>query len=90
MNENAIEFLNGDKRATLSLSQRRYITKVEKLAEKYPDECEIVAHNKDGSICAHVPISWIKISPPRQMSDEQKQACAERLREMNAQSTGQK
>ena len=35
--ENVIEFLNGQKRATVTLSQGRYKTKVEKLAKERPD-----------------------------------------------------
>jgi hypothetical protein len=87
MKENVIEFLTDQKQATLTLSQRRYITKIEKLAQDHPDECIIEARNKDGSICAVVPVSWVKVSPTRQMSEEQKKACAERLRNLKAQST---
>lgn len=80
MMENVIEFLNGQKRATLSLSQKRYISKIEKLAQQRPNECEILARNQDGSICAKVPVNWVKISPPRAMSEEQRKLCAERLK----------
>lgn len=71
--ENAIEWLKDEKRATLSLSQRRTITRVKQLAEQYPEECQIVAENKDGSVCAHVPVSWVKISPPREVSETQRE-----------------
>lgn len=79
--ENVIEFLNGQKRATLTLSQGRYKTKIEKLAKERPNECDIVARNADGSICAHVPVSWVKISPPRKvdMSEERKEELRQRL-----------
>lgn len=77
--ENVIEFLKDDTRATLSLSQKRYISQVRKLSEQYPDECEIVANNKDGSICAHVPVSWVQIRRPREYSEEQRAKMAERL-----------
>ncbi len=77
--ENVIEFLKGEKRATLSLSQARYISQVKKLAEKYPDECQIVANNKDGSICAYVPVSWIVIRRPKELTEEQKRTAAENL-----------
>ncbi len=70
--ENCIEWIRDDKRATLSLSQRRTISKVKQLAERYPDECQIVAKNKDGSICAHIPVSWVKIGPPKRVSEEQR------------------
>ena len=88
MIENVIEFLKDQKQATLTLSQGRYITRIEKLAEKHPEECIIEARNKDGSIVAVVPVSWIRIQPPNKMTDEQKKAAAERLRVSKLQSTG--
>ena len=79
--ENVIEFLNGQKRATVTLSQGRYKTKVEKLAKERPDECKILARNPDGTILAHVPTSWVKISPPRkvEMSEDRKEQLRQQL-----------
>lgn len=77
--ENVIEFLENQERATVTFSQRRYISKIRKLAADHPKECEIVAENKDGSICAHIPVAWVKIIPPRQLTDEQRQQIGERL-----------
>lgn len=84
--ENVIEFEKDSKTATLSLSQGRYKSRIRKLAQSHPEECEIVAENKDGSICAHVPVAWIRIIPLRKLSEEQKQKCAERLK--NSQTIG--
>ena len=79
--ENVIEFLTGQRRATVTLSQERYKTKIEKLAKERPDECKIIARNTDGTILAHVPVSWVKISPPRkvEMSDERKEQLRQQL-----------
>lgn len=79
--ENVIEFLNGQKRATVTLSQGRYKTKIEKLAKERPDECKILARNSDGTILAHVPTSWVKISPPRkvEMSEDRKEELRKQL-----------
>lgn len=79
-----IEWLNNEKRVTITLSQGRYISKVKKLAEKYPNEVIITAQNKDGSIVAHVPTRYIKIGRPKEMSDEQKHKSAERLKRMRS------
>lgn len=79
--ENVIEWQRDAQRATLSLSQRRTITMVKRLAEKYPEKCQIVAENKDGSICAHVPVEWIKIAPLAQRTEKQRvQACLNLLK----------
>lgn len=57
--ENVIEWIDGQKTATVTLSSRRQITKVKKLAEKHPDLVQIDWENKDGSIVAHMPVSAI-------------------------------
>ena len=80
-NENVIEFMTNGTRATLSFSQGRYKSAIRKLAEKHPEDCRIIADNEDGSICAHVPVAWIRISPPRQYTEEQRQQMGERLRQ---------
>lgn len=82
--ENVIEWIRDEKRATLSLSQRRTISRVKKLAEQYPDQCEIVAENEDGSICAHIPVSWVKISPPKKVSDKQREASHNNMITLNS------
>ena len=81
--ENAIEFYADEKTATVSFTQGRYITRIKKLAEKNPDECRIIEENKDGSIVAHIPTKWVKISAnktTRVLTGEEKMAGAERLR----------
>ena len=75
--ENDIEFLKDSDRATVSFSQGRYISRIKKLAAERPAECEIVAENTDGSVCAHIPVSWIKINPTQQLSDERRRRMAD-------------
>ena len=79
--ENVVEFpLNADT-ATVTFCQQRFITKIRKLAEKYPDECRITHENKDGSIVAHIPVKWIKISKvERHLSEEQIELARERIK----------
>lgn len=80
--ENAIEFLNGDDKATVSFNKLRYIKKIKKLASSRPEEVEIVAENEDGSICAHIPVDWVKIIPKRVVSDELKEEARKRMSEL--------
>lgn len=77
--ENVIEFIKDAKTATLQFCQMRYKSRIRKLAEKYPEECQVVAENPDGTLLAHVPVEWVKIIPPRQLSEEQRKEIAERL-----------
>lgn len=79
--ENAVEFITGDKTATVSLSSKKHVNRILRLADKYPNEVEILAQNADGSLCAKVPVKWIKFNPPvnREVTEEQRQAARERL-----------
>lgn len=79
MNENVIEFYRNQKTATVTFCQGRYVTKIKKIAEERPDECEIVAENPDGSIVAHVPTKWVRITPSRVYTDEERQRLKEQL-----------
>lgn len=90
LNENAIEFYSGDKTATVSFSQGRYINKIKKLAKGNPEECKIVAENDDGTICAKIPTSWIRIYPGhgRKLTEEERIAGAERLRKYREEKNG--
>jgi hypothetical protein len=70
--------------STFSSNERKWINKIQKLAEEYPDEVQILAGPKDncGIIYAKVPAAWLKIAPPRKvsMSDERKAELAERMK----------
>ena len=82
--DNCIEWLTGQKEVSITFSQKKYINKLKKYARDHPAEVKIISENNDGSICAHIPLSWIKVSPPRkgrEMSEEEKAMMAERLLE---------
>lgn len=82
---------HADREASLTLTDgndRALIKSViRKLAEKHPEDCQIIADNEDGSICAHVPVSWLRIFPPRQYTEEQRQQMGERLRQNRSENT---
>ncbi len=79
-NENAIEFITDSKRATVTFTQGRYKSRIRKLAKSHPEECRIVAENQDGSMCAHIPVEWVKISPPKAVSESQRELGREMAR----------
>ena len=84
MNEFCIEWIKGEKKASVTAPNASRIKgKVLKLAESHPDEVDYII-NKDGSIFAHVPVDWVKISPPTKMNltEEEKQKRAERMRKV--------
>ena len=82
-NETACDYLSCDKHATFCSSELKWINKILKLAEEYPDQVEIqvMPENNQGMILAHIPKRWFKIAPPRKsnMTDEQREAMAKRL-----------
>ena len=73
-----------DKTLFVSSDHQKWINKIKKLAEQYPDDVEIKnrPEENDGCICATMPSDWLRISPPRkvEMTEEQKAELAERLR----------
>lgn len=60
--ENVIEWITGDNRITVSLTQKRFINRVKMLAEKHPELVDIVAENRDGSLCAHLPLKALHLT----------------------------
>lgn len=81
--ETTINFLQEDKIMTVFSSQRKWVNKLSKYAEDKESGVTVTHINKDGSKMFEVPVSWLKISPPRKvnMSEEQKQVLVQRLRE---------
>lgn len=83
MNEFSIEWTKDRDYAGISVpSGTAWKSKLMRYAESHPDEVQLMAENKDVSVFFHVPVNWIKCSPPRKVSEEQKEAAAERLRQM--------
>lgn len=80
VNECAIDWVRGDTYAGVTAyNNSRLKGRIERLAEKFPDDVKIINRNEDGSIFAHVPIRWVKVSPTRKVSETQIQASRERL-----------
>lgn len=69
--------------AFFSSDERRWITKIRKLKKRFPDKITILAkpETNDGCIYCKLPASALKIQlhEKRTMSEEQRQANAERL-----------
>lgn len=83
MNEFAINWIKGGTYAEITVPSGTALkSKLLKYAETRPDEVSHVVINKDGSMVCHVPVSYVKVSPPRQVSDEQKTAARERFQKM--------
>ena len=81
--ETSFDYLGADTHATFCSSETKYINKILKLKESYPDDVTIQAYpeKNHGMIVALIPKSWLKVAPPRkrEMTEEQRAAAAERL-----------
>lgn len=68
----------------MSSDERKWINRIQRLAEERPDEVRILAspENNDGCIYATLPAKWVQARPPRvcTLTDEQKEASAQRLK----------
>ena len=84
--ENAIEWFTGSDRATVTLSSRRHITRIKKLAAAHPEAVEIIREpeNNSGYLYARIPASWIRLQPPveREYTEEERAAARERLQKV--------
>ena len=82
-NENCIEFLSGERSAVVSFTNKKHINRIKKLYEERTDDFKYFHENTDGSICAKIPLKWVKLNPGskngRVMTEEQKEAARVRL-----------
>lgn len=97
-NENMIEFISGTRTATVSFTNQKHINRMKKLYEERKDEFKYFKENEDGSICAKIPLKWIKVNAgalpgtgkKREMTEEQKEELRQRLAAGRAKSVGKK
>lgn len=81
--ENVLEFISGTRTATITFTNKKHINRIKKLYEERKDDFKYFVENPDGSVCAKLPLKWIKINPGsktgRVMTEEQKEAARIRL-----------
>lgn len=73
MDEFVIEWLKGQTVAAITAPSASALkTKLQKLAADHPEECNCI-ENKDGSVFGHVPVKYLHIYAPREISEEEKE-----------------
>ena len=81
--ENVLEFISGTRTDTVTFTNQKHINRIKKLYEERKDDFKYFKENTDGSVCAKIPLKWIKINPGskegRVMTEEQKEAARIRL-----------
>lgn len=59
--ENAIEWLSGERYATITVSQKKWIELIKSLSKV--KQLKKITINTDGSVTAKVPTEWVHILP---------------------------
>ncbi len=62
LKENNIEWYTGSDRCLVSFTQKKFINRIKRMAENFPELVEIVAENADGSLTARIPLRAIHLT----------------------------
>lgn len=87
--ENAIEWLDGQKTATVTVHSQKQKTALLRLAKAHPDKVKIKVHphepGQDGTMIVHLPVGWIQFRAPRtpNFSEESRAKWSKRMAAMN-------
>ena len=81
MAETAVEYIKGENYLTWYSDDPKWVTRIRQMST---DNAGVQIVNDDGeSVLAHCPVSWFKPPKPpikRNMTDEQRKAAAERMK----------
>jgi hypothetical protein len=70
-----------------SSDERKFINKVHKLKDQYPDEVRIIAEpeENDGCIYCELPTAWFTIRVPKKvvLTDEKRAELSERMKQIH-------
>lgn len=61
LQENVIEWITGDEYIACTFTQKKFINKVRKIADKQPELVPVFHENYDGSIFCHLPLKMLKL-----------------------------
>ena len=81
--ETTVEYQVDDDHVNFYSTEPKYKRLIHQYAEQYPNQVEIRFEDADGIMC-YVPKAWFKPPKPpikRQLSDEQRKALGERLKQ---------
>ena len=77
--ETIIRFDEADPQATIYTCNQRMKNRMKSIQEQRPEEVELIREDEH-SITYTFPKRWVKINPTRQLSQEEKERMAGRLR----------
>lgn len=81
-----VNYVNTDDMVSVTVYEGRYVNQLKALAEKHPDEVELIPTGLAGVMLAHLPKKYVHVSfyesSKKEMTEEQRAAAADRLRAM--------
>lgn len=71
--ENALEWQTGEEEITVTLFRGKLQKRILKLAKQFPDLVTVYAgpEKNKGFLYAKIPVEWLKVAPPRALSEAQ-------------------
>jgi len=83
--ETCFNYCNRD-HGYFSSDERKFINKVRRLKEQYPEQVRIIAEpeDNDGCIYCELPVEWFSVRVPRKMNltDEQREEMSVRMKQL--------
>ena len=72
--------MSGEKVGHFSTSEQKWINKITKWTQEFPESVKIKYKNTDGSLYAEIPSNWFTVRPKRKrnLTEEQRQELKER------------
>ena len=84
LKETTWNYVQGEPTGTFYSAEKKWINRMHKLKRLHPDEVDIVVENKDGSVVVHLPPYVAKFSFPKVVSEKNRQAARERMKNIQA------
>ena len=79
--ETILTFNDAEKRASYYTCNKARMAQLKKLAKEYPDAVKIT-RDEDWCVEADLPKKWVKVKPPRKLTEEQYAELVRRGREL--------
>lgn len=82
--ETTINYNEAEKTASVFTHNKALRRKLERLAEERPEDCRLIRTTRDGQAAEYeVPKTWMKITPTRILSEEEKAKRREAAKRLN-------
>ncbi len=82
--ETIVNFNEEERTASIYTHNKALARKLAKLAQERSEECRLEKTTRDGAAVQYtVPKKWVKVSPPKAVTEAQREAARERAKKSN-------